>query len=114
MTPEEALQLWDEASKAKWPRDANPATEINGEWLTEIHSEATGALSDVWGRTAMRRASPRLKLDVRQRLERIIPDLDAVVEATAGEARADFLRLRDLVGWVIERPRETADTKSEQ
>jgi len=82
--------------------------------LDEIASEATGALSDVWGRTAMRRASPRLYLDVRQRLEDVIPDLDAAVESSPGEARVHFLRLRDLVGWVIERPRESHDTQAEQ
>ena len=106
MTPEEALRLWDEASNAQWPRGTDPSTEIDGLALADIDMEAHGALDGVWGRTPMRRASPRLYLDVRPRLEAIIPDLDAAVEITQGEGRAHFLRLRDLVGWVIERPRE--------
>ena len=106
LAPEEALRLWDEQCRAKWPRGTDPTVEVNGRWLDEIASEASGALNDVWGRSAIRRASPRLYLDVRPRLDAVIPELDAAIESVSGEGREFFVRLRDIVGWAIERPRE--------
>jgi hypothetical protein len=106
LTSDEALRLWDEDGRAKWPSGTDPTMEVNGRWLEEIASEAAGALSDVWGRTALRRARPRLYLDVRPRLHAVIPDLDAAIESVSGDGREYFVRLRDIVGWAIERPRE--------
>ena len=106
LTAVEALRLWDEECGAEWPRDADPEAEVNGFSLGEIASSTSGWLSGVWGSTPLRRGRPRLDLETRDRLKTAIPDLDAAVATLGGDGRAYFIRLRDLVGWVVEQPRD--------
>ena len=109
LTAEDVLRLWDEECQAHWPSGVDPAAEVNGFWLEDIAATTHGRLSGVWGATPLRRARPRVDLSTRERLTASIVDLDAAIEALEGDGRAYFIRLRDLVGWVIERPREALD-----
>ena len=105
VTAEEALRLWDQECRAQWPWDTDPTAEVNGVCLQMIASSTHGWLSRVWGETPLRRARPRIDLATRNHLSAAISDLDAAAAMLEGDGQAYFIRLRDIVGWVIERPR---------
>lgn len=105
LTAEEALRLWDQECRARWPEGTDPTAEVNGVWLVEIAESTSGWLGRVWGATPLRRARPRIDLETRDQLRAAISDLDAAVAMLEGDGQTYFIRLRDIVGWVIERPR---------